>query len=995
MQIKGAGSGVECETLEGRSRLGCDRYWLAGLLCCLSTGFAAAQTPESFRTPEFKASWGLGAIGAEYAYALGFTGAGIKLGIADDSIQLTHPEFRGRIYYPHPFPEFPLLGLAIPNHGTHVMGLAAAARDNSGMMGVAYEASLAAVVSYNKPGYPQPGDWAGELLQAGVVVMNGSFGPPSFPLIELPDRSLNPKHTQVDFQIYTESLIRQQIQDLERLSQADVVIVFAAGNDFLFQPRASKIPGGHAMTPLVTSDTMRRDQAICNTNLNGSSVLFCLIDEDAPIEARYDTSLWNDLFLKPEQVPELDASHLAGAMIAVVAVDKQGALAQFSNSCGETADWCIAAPGVDLLSSVPMDVYAELEGTSMAAPLVAGSAAVLREAFPYMTARQIIEVLLTNATKMGDPKFSGHGLLNLQSAIGGPIEFGKPSLIDGNEPIFPMIFAVDTQGYDSVWSNDITGAGGFSKAGAGILTLTGHNDYDGDTTITGGELRVNGVIEHSDLYVEVGGTLSGTGTVANTLIRGTLSPGNSVGTLTVDGDLILADGSVFLFEIDVDQRSDFVVVTELARIDAGAIFDLWVEDFVVLDQPYQILTAGEIQGSFENLQTNYTFIDLNFVTQGNDLSFVIERNAVPMSSYAQSNNQRAVAQAIDSQSPGDEPFNVALLNQNPNQLPSWFQDWSGEIYATNQAVVLGTTRLVSQRLGWRLQDVNAPTRAARQIGQVAKDEASPWVDVYGNWQHFGSGADAAAGSGESANVLFGVDRSVGEQFRLGGAFGVSQINTKVVNSRASTTAHHLAFYGGGVWPALELGAGVVQSWYDVGVSRTLRSLPEGDNAPSSASLNGHATTLFVELGVPLVVSETIRVTPFVQVNQVWQRFGGFQESSGAAPLRGQSSHSATGFGTLGVRSQIGWQTQSLQGHVSAMLGWQRGWGDLSPSTTLAFASGNPFVVNSAPLAKDALALELGVSVKMGRSSELSLVYAGAFGGGNTSQSVQAQLQWRF
>jgi len=998
VQITRAGSSIGRENLARGNWLGLYRNSLAGVLCCLYAGFASAQTPESFRTPEFNASWGLGVIGAEYAYALGFTGAGVMLGIADHPVQPTHPEFAGRLFYPNPAPVFPVPGFKIPSHGTHVMGLAAAARDNQGMMGVAFNASLAATVSVAADGYPEPDDWVGDLLQAGASVMNGSFGPVSRPQPVLPDRSRNPNYAIVDFQLTTITEVSIFHEVVTRLSEADVVMVFAAGNDSLWQPIASSMASGFSMLPLITTERINADQPRCRFDA-GARIdprpLFCFIDESDPRADLDNPKTWNEAFLPADSIPYIDGTEFVGSLIAVVATDRDNKITDFSNRCGETADWCIAAPGLDLLSSVPMDIYAEQFGTSMAAPLVAGTAALLREAFPYMTARQIIEVILTNATDLGNSHETGHGLLNVRSAIGGPIEFGKPSLIDGNEPIFPMIFAVDTQGYDSVWRNDIRGVGGFSKAGQGMLTLTGRSTYLGDTTITGGELRVNGVIENSYLLIEAEAVLSGTGTVANTFIRGTLSPGNSVGTLTVDGDLVLADGSVFLFEIDADQRSDFVAVTGLARIESGAIFDLWVEDFVLLDQPYQILTAGELKGSFESVQNSYTFIDLNFATQGHDLSFVIERNTAPMSSYAQSSNQRAVAQAIDSQSPGNEPFNVALLNQNPDQLPSWFQDWSGEIYATNQAVVLGTTRLVSQRLGWRLQDMNVPTRAARQIGQAAQDEASPWADVYGNWQRFGSSADAAAASGESANVLFGVDRSVGGQFRFGGAFGVSQINTQVVNSRASTTAHHLALYGGGAWQALELGAGVVQSWYDVGVTRAHGSLPEGDNAPSSASLNGNATTLFVELGVPLVVSETTRVTPFVQVNQVWQRFGGFQESSGSAPLRGQSSHSATGFSTLGVRSQVGWQAKSLEGHVTAMLGWQRGWGDLSPSTTLAFTSGNPFVVKSSPLAKDALALELGMSVRMGPSSDFSLVYAATFGGGNISQSVQAQLQWRF
>ena len=145
----------QCKYLRYRQlRLRSSR-WLA--VCLFGFGLSGvpvvfAQTPSSFVTPEFNANWGLGVINAQDAYALGFTGAGVKLGIADEAFQFTHPEFQGRIYSPTAFPAFPLPGVKVPEHGTHVMGLAAAARNGVGMMGVAFDAALAGVVAVNSPG---------------------------------------------------------------------------------------------------------------------------------------------------------------------------------------------------------------------------------------------------------------------------------------------------------------------------------------------------------------------------------------------------------------------------------------------------------------------------------------------------------------------------------------------------------------------------------------------------------------------------------------------------------------------------------------------------------------------------------------------------------------------------------------------------------------------------------------------------------------------------
>jgi autotransporter-associated beta strand protein len=79
-----------------------------------------------------------------------------------------------------------------------------------------------------------------------------------------------------------------------------------------------------------------------------------------------------------------------------------------------------------------------------------------------------------------------------------------------------------------------------SQSGGGILELNGANLYTGTTAVTGGRLVVNGSISESELTtVSNTGLVQGSGTLGSTLVTfgGTISPGNSVGMLTIDGDL--------------------------------------------------------------------------------------------------------------------------------------------------------------------------------------------------------------------------------------------------------------------------------------------------------------------------------------------------------------------------------------------------------------------------------------------------------------------------
>jgi subtilisin family serine protease len=111
---------------------------------------------------------------------------------------------------------------------------------------------------------------------------------------------------------------------------------------------------------------------------------------------------------------------IAGFEIAVGAVDSSSTIASFSNQCGLAKDYCLVAPGVNIYAGIPTDSYGLKSGTSMATPHVAGAAAVIRGAWPSLTADEVVSILLSTATDLGDTGVDviyGHGLLNLEAAV--------------------------------------------------------------------------------------------------------------------------------------------------------------------------------------------------------------------------------------------------------------------------------------------------------------------------------------------------------------------------------------------------------------------------------------------------------------------------------------------------------------------------------------------------------------------------------------------------
>lgn len=117
-----------------------------------------------------------------------------------------------------------------------------------------------------------------------------------------------------------------------------------------------------------------------------------------------------------------------GLAIAVGAATREGIMAGFSNRAGDTAPAYLLAPGVGVTSTMPASTcstttdrcYATGSGTSYAAPYVAGSIALLLDAFPNLTPRQAVSLLLDTATDVGDAgvdRESGAGFVNLDAAF--------------------------------------------------------------------------------------------------------------------------------------------------------------------------------------------------------------------------------------------------------------------------------------------------------------------------------------------------------------------------------------------------------------------------------------------------------------------------------------------------------------------------------------------------------------------------------------------------
>ncbi|MGP1071505.1 autotransporter outer membrane beta-barrel domain-containing protein [Serratia sp. CY56907] len=1005
------------------------------LICLTAIGGAQAASyiengkagdPASWRSSEFNAEWGLGAIHADQAYAAGYTGKGIKLGIFDQPVYAKHPEFAGENKvinlvtegireYTDPYipvkkgdtfrydgtPSVDSDG-TLGSHGTHVGGIAAGSRDGGAMHGVAFNAQIISAEN-GDPG-PEDGIILGNdgavyqagwdaLVASGARIINNSWGigitekfeeggyDPAYPHFTVND-------AQKQFDQIKQILGTKPggaYQGAIDAARSGVVTIFAAGND---------------------------------GNLN---------NPDAMAGLAYF-------------VPDIAPNWLSVASLQDPSNSGDYSISTFSSRCGYTASFCVSAPGTRVYSSVIEGTsvenlttgYAKYSGTSMAAPHVAGSVAVLMERFPYLNGAQVAEVLKTTATDMGAPGIDalyGWGMINLGKAINGP---GMLATVEDIPEEFripdptgvaygPTQFVVDLPGVGAVldkgkptervcsdvlcgldfWSNDISGHGGLTKQGIGTLVLTGNNTYSGPTLVNQGRLAVNGSVT-SAVSVQSGGIVGGSGTLGSLTARdgGTVAPGNSIGTLNVAGNVSFEPGSRYAVEVGPNGQSDRIQSSGSATIGGGEVAvtlenspNLLTQSEVrsLLGQQYTILSAQQgVSGQFDTVAPNYLFLGTGLSYQPTGVTLSVGRNGTSFASVAQTSNERAVAAAADALAAGNPVYESLLGSGTAGEARQAFRQLSGQIHADIASALVNDSRYLREALNGRLRQAEGLASSSA----IKADEGGAWAQLLGAWDHASGDANATGYQASTYGVLVGLD-SAADDWRLGVATGYTRTSLHGgYGSKADSDNYHLAAYGDKQFGALALRGGAGYTWHRIDTKRSVNYGMQSDR--DTAKYSARTEQLFAEAGYS-VQGEWLNLEPFVNLAYVNFENNGIAESGGAAALRGDKQHTDATVSTLGLRADTAWQVSpGTTVALRSELGWQHQYGGLERGTGLRFNGGNaPFVVDSVPVSRDGMVLKAGAEVAVNENATLSLGYGGLLSQNHQDNSVNAGFTWRF
>lgn len=317
-----------------------------------------AADADSFRTDEYKAMGDnvLDLINAAAAYAQGYTGKGVTVGVTDaGSVNFSHPEFSGKtgsgvVFDGLESSDVPLTWAELM-HPTHVAGIAAADKNGFGMHGVAYDADVASssvMGHYYGGGGFESGSsfYDNYLTNPDIKIINNSWGTNLY-LLDKKDFNEGIEYLQSD-----DSVIA-----IEKAVNNNKLLVFSAANS------------GHLTAGLESNlDILTGDKAFNNNiiTVTAAKANSFKKNENSGFDVQSDAiAIWSDLAMYNE-------------------------------------DTTLSAPGWNINSA-----YADFEasgeyyrydsGTSMAAPMVTGVGALVQQAFPYLSGKQIGDVLLSTA----------------------------------------------------------------------------------------------------------------------------------------------------------------------------------------------------------------------------------------------------------------------------------------------------------------------------------------------------------------------------------------------------------------------------------------------------------------------------------------------------------------------------------------------------------------------------------------------------------------------
>jgi outer membrane autotransporter protein len=574
---------------------------------------------------------------------------------------------------------------------------------------------------------------------------------------------------------------------------------------------------------------------------------------------------------------------------------------------------------------------------------------------------------------------------------------------------------------------------------SGVLEVTG--SLVATTTVEGGNLKVNGMLT-GDTMVNPAGTLSGSGVITGMVVnQGTVAPGNSIGTLHVNGDFTSEAGSRYEVELNGAGQSDLIAATGTSTLNGGTVFVTADDRSTGAGIDYTILTAaGGVTGTFAGLVENFPFLDHRLVYQPTAVLLQGFRNDAEFSQVALCPNQYQAALGLeaaedDVSSSADMDRVVSEMVGQPSiaSAQSFLNEASGASRPDVDYVNLQSMRAFQDAVTSRSAGLNLDKKtpgigfaatggnltgsgleagSAATLAQLAAApvSAAPADGGTGGWLRgiglFGDRRGTSCpGRGyryDLGGAAVGIDRALTEAFAVGGAFatGYSTTNVQELDDHLRALHTHGALYGAwtpGYDRDFRVNGAFTAGWIGNDTSRSI--MTRSFSRQALGDFGSLAISGALETSVIAASPGGFAIRPRATLRYFYLGDDGYTETNADALDLVVQDHDVNS-----LRSEIGVHVVrrfeagggwSLEPAVEAL--WSYEYLSVSQDIGARF-SGSPVsnfeIIGVRPERNRAL-LAAGTVARMNESLVLSARYLADLAGDETVQSVQAgaRIEW--
>jgi len=563
--------------------------------------------------------------------------------------------------------------------------------------------------------------------------------------------------------------------------------------------------------------------------------------------------------------------------------------------------------------------------------------------------------------------------------------------------------------YDSVLDGKLTGSGVFYKSGPGILTINGDaSGFSGTTDIGKGRLIMgSGGVLGGNMEIRAAGVLSGTGKVGTIFAnKGSVEPGNSIGTLTVAGNYTQNAEGTLAIEVASATSNDILAVTGVADLN-GLLKTVWQGSGVPKPNTRfaSFLTAAKVIGRFSSLST-YINPTLKFTPQytpdEKEVYLLTERDYTNSSLRSSLNaNQRAVSDMLAplaNSATGDLDAvlsKIDALTQNA-QVAAAFEALTPIGASAHTAMASRSAVFQAGNVAGRLEDLRAGVQGVSLAGleifdgdQFRRHERRPIVlaangdDLRGfitpdhdpRWGVFARGSlilgdqkdtpDQKGYDYKNAGLTAGVDYRFAPRAVGGVLFGYNYAKSRVNDAGSTVRMDGYTFglygtlYGDALYGDAQVSYGLNR--YDnsrrivfPGLDRTATARPGGDQL--SVYGGGGYDFKFGRwtLG-PTVSLQYIRL----QVEDYTE------EGAGSLNLHVDRRSLDSLLGSVGGRLSWSWEGKDVKAYPRLWAAWRHEFADLDRTTVASLAqTGSAFSIVAPALESDYLAAGAGLSLQL-------------------------------